>query len=132
MTVWDAGAEKDAGGTEGALSNFTATWWRSSSDGTRVVTGSRGTGTVKVWDNRTGAELLDLKGQPVVVESVAFSTYRARIIGSDGSSAKVWDVGTGTLLFELKGSRAGRGRSRPVVGRLAHRHRGVQEGRDGW
>ena len=48
-----------------------------SPDGTRIVTGSWDQ-TAKVWDVRTGALLLDLKGHTDPVGSVAFSpTARA-------------------------------------------------------
>jgi WD40 repeat protein len=47
-----------------------------SPDGTRIVTGGTtdsGTDEASVWDTRTGAELLQLKGHTARVMSAAFS-----------------------------------------------------------
>jgi eukaryotic-like serine/threonine-protein kinase len=79
-----------------------------SPDGARIATGGTtggfGTGEASVWDARTGAELLELKGLTSFVMSVAFSPDGERIItgGADGT-AKVWDARTGTPRLELEG-----------------------------
>ena len=79
-----------------------------SPDGARIVTGGTtggfGTGEASVWDARTGAELLELKGHTGFVMSVAFSPDGERIItGSLDGTAKVWDARTGTPRLELEG-----------------------------
>jgi WD40 repeat protein len=79
-----------------------------SPDDTRIVTGGTtggfGTGEAIVWDARTGAELLELKGHTGWVVSAAFSPDGTRIItGSEDGSAKVWDARTGTPRLELEG-----------------------------
>jgi hypothetical protein len=74
-----------------------------SPDGTRIVTGS-GDRTARVWDARTGAPQLQLKGHTGPVVSVAFSPDGTRIVtGSGDQTARVWDARAGTLLRELKG-----------------------------
>jgi tetratricopeptide (TPR) repeat protein len=61
----------------------------------------------KVWDARSGAPLLELKGHTGGVPGVAFSPDGTRIVtGSDDRTAKVWDARTGTLQLELKGHTA--------------------------
>ena len=63
-----------------------------SPDGKRIVSGS-GDKTVKVWDARTGQELLSLKGHTSVVCAVAFSPDGTRIVsGSWDKTVKVWDA----------------------------------------
>jgi WD40 repeat protein/tetratricopeptide (TPR) repeat protein len=79
-----------------------------SPDGSRIVTGGstgeRSTGEASVWDARTGAELLELKGHTGLVLSAAFSPDGQRIItGSQDGTAKVWDAQTGTPRLELEG-----------------------------
>jgi WD40 repeat protein/tetratricopeptide (TPR) repeat protein len=83
-----------------------------SSDGTRIVTGGTGgvvgTGEASVWDARTGAELLELKGHTGTVMSTAFSPDGTRIItGSLDGTARVWDARTGTPRLELEGIKGG-------------------------
>src|SRR5262249_24080135 len=71
-----------------------------SPDGTRIVTGS-GDLTVKLWDARTGAELLELKGHTGFVMSASFSPDGTRIVrvgcGERGKPGEVivWDARTG-------------------------------------
>jgi WD40 repeat protein/serine/threonine protein kinase len=78
-----------------------------SPDGTRIVTGgttdSGVTGEASVWDARTGAELLQLKGHTDRVMSAAFSPDGQRIItGSVDGTAKVWDARSGTPRLQLE------------------------------
>ena len=90
-----------------------------SPDGTRIVTGGVGVdqttnvltaargSAIKVWDARTGAPLLDLKGRRTVVYGVAFSPDGTRIVTSSAdATANVWDARIGTHLLELKGHTA--------------------------
>jgi WD40 repeat protein len=78
-----------------------------SPDGRRIVTGGGLSGAeARVWDARTGAELLDLKGHTGLVISVAFSPDGTHIVtGSLDRTAKVWDARTGTNRLELGGQR---------------------------
>ena len=68
-----------------------------SPDGARIVTAGGGNGTAKVWDARTGAALLELKGHTDGVKSASFSPDGSRIVtGSRDRTAKVWDARTGS------------------------------------
>jgi WD40 repeat protein/tRNA A-37 threonylcarbamoyl transferase component Bud32 len=74
-----------------------------SPDGSRIVTGS-GDRTAKVWDARSGAELLILKGHTGAIKAVEFSPDGSRIVtGSEDNTGRVWDARTGDLLLTLKG-----------------------------
>jgi WD40 repeat protein len=75
-----------------------------SPDGTRIVTvgGVRGAHEARVWDARTGAELLVLQGHTNLVFCAAFSPDGEHIItGSLDGTAKVWDARTGTPRLEM-------------------------------
>ena len=62
-----------------------------SSDGTRIVSGSSDC-TVKVWDARSGKNLLTLKGHTGYVYSVAISSDGTRIVsGGKDKTVKLWD-----------------------------------------
>src|SRR5262249_21769826 len=77
-----------------------------SGDGSRIVTA--GTGQPRVWNARTGDELLTLKsarlGRKDEIESVAFAPNGEKIVGggADGT-VKVWDARTGNELHTLEG-----------------------------
>ena len=66
-----------------------------SPDGTRVVTGSNDQ-TVKVWDAKTGAELISLKGYSlgayVTNAIVAFSPDGGRLVTGTSDTTLVWDA----------------------------------------
>ncbi len=118
-TVWDARtgvALLELKGFKGTVKSAAF-----SRDGTRLVTGGyrqtgqdeqgslTWTGEVKVWDARTGAALLELKGFKEGVNSIAISPDGTRIItaagGPDGwgdkTELKVWDARTGAVLLDL-------------------------------
>ena len=68
-----------------------------------VTAQNDGTG-VSVWNARTGAELLTLKGQARLNQVVSYSPDGTRIVtGSRDNSVRVWDARTGTELLSLKG-----------------------------
>ena len=94
-----------------------------SPDGSRIVTAS-GDRTAKVWDAKSGAEVLTLKGHTVPVTSASFSPDGARIVtGSQDKTAKVWDAKSGAEVLTLKGH-TGSGQFGVVQpGRLADRDR---------
>jgi hypothetical protein len=78
-----------------------------SADGQRLATGSGRVGQpgeageAKVWDARTGQELLSLKGHTAPVLSVCFSPDGNRLVSTDsGGKTLVWDAKTGKRLDE--------------------------------
>ena len=67
------------------------------------MTGSRDR-TAKVWDAKSGAEVLTLKGHTGPVTSASFSPDGSRVVtGSDDKTAKVWDAKSGAEVLTLKG-----------------------------
>src|SRR5262249_59415727 len=69
-----------------------------SPDGTRLATAS-GDQTVRLWDARTGQELLVLKGHTGTVCSVCFSPDGTRLAtASADQTARLWDARTGQEL----------------------------------
>src|SRR5262249_20233654 len=82
-----------------------------SPDGTRVVSaGDDETEspwhpkTARVWDAKTGAELLSLTGHRRFVRSASFSADGLRVVtaGREGT-ARVWDAKTGAELLTING-----------------------------
>ncbi len=72
-----------------------------SPDGRRIVTVGSYDETAKVWDAKSGKDLLTLRGKPG--RSVAFSPDGGRIVtGSEDKTAKVWDAQGGKELFTLR------------------------------
>jgi len=65
-------------------------------------------GTVRIWDLRRRAEMVQLKGHKGAVASVAFSPD-GTILASAGSDSviRLWNVERGTLAGELRGHRGG-------------------------
>ena len=60
--------------------------------------------TAKVWDAKTGAEVLTLKGHTDLVSSASFSPDGSRVVtASEDKTAKVWDAKTGAEVLTLKG-----------------------------
>jgi WD40 repeat protein len=87
-----------------------------SPDGRRLVSGGDDR-LVKVWDWRTGKEVLSLEGHTASVQSVAYSPDGTRIASASGrydgqanlhpGEAKVWDAQTGRELLTLRGDAHG-------------------------
>ncbi|MEO2089345.1 MAG: WD40 repeat domain-containing protein, partial [Gemmataceae bacterium] len=105
-----------------------------SPDGTRVLAGGQDQ-TVRVWDARTGAMELTLRGGRGGMGRATFSPDGERIVTSEGS-LKVWDARTGLPLLDL-GDRAGPascmafapdGRRLAVGGRVGPAQRGTSQG----
>jgi WD40 repeat protein/serine/threonine protein kinase len=58
----------------------------------------------RVWDSRTGEELLRLSGHTAVVHCVAFSPDGRRLAtGSWDQTVKIWDTATGREVLTLRG-----------------------------
>ncbi|MBX7218658.1 MAG: SUMF1/EgtB/PvdO family nonheme iron enzyme [Blastocatellia bacterium] len=74
-----------------------------SPDGRQLVTASADH-TARLWDLKTGHEILCLKGHRTEVNAAAFSPDGKRVVtaGADGT-AKVWDATTGRELVTLAG-----------------------------
>jgi len=67
-------------------------------DGRHLLT-AEGDMTSKIWDARTGVQLLALKGHEGAVNSAAFSPDGARVVtASDDGTVKLWDAANGALL----------------------------------
>src|SRR5262249_45800798 len=78
-----------------------------SADGTRLATASRDQ-TARLWDARTGQELLALQGHTGMVVSVCFSPDGTRLAtGSMDRTARLWDARSGRELLALPGHTAG-------------------------
>jgi WD40 repeat protein len=74
-----------------------------SPDGARVVSGG-GDGMARVWDARSGKELLVLRGHTDSVTSAGFSPDGARVATASADwTARVWDAKTGAKELEFKG-----------------------------
>jgi WD40 repeat protein len=57
-----------------------------------------------VWDARSGAEVLTLKGHTRVVTSASFSPDGSRVVtASVDNTARVWDAKSGAEVLTLKG-----------------------------
>jgi hypothetical protein len=74
-------------------------------DGGRIVTASADK-TARVWDARSGAELLVLRGHTDSVNGASFSPDGARVVSaSNDRTARVWDARNGAELLSLRGHR---------------------------
>jgi WD40 repeat protein len=73
-----------------------------SPDGSLVVTGSED-GMARVWDAKTGALVLALKGHTAAVHSATFSPDGSRVLTTsyDGT-ARIWDAKTGAGVVALE------------------------------
>jgi WD40 repeat protein len=72
--------------------------------GRRVLSGSGGDDTLKLWDAATGAFVRTFEGHSHAVRSVAFSPDGRRVLsGSEDNTMKLWDVATGALVRTFEG-----------------------------
>ncbi|MEW6235875.1 MAG: protein kinase [Candidatus Omnitrophota bacterium] len=55
---------------------------------------------VKIWDTRTGQEVISLSGLSGMVNSVVFSPDGKRIITKDVDGSQVWDIETGQTIID--------------------------------
>lgn len=77
-----------------------------SPDGMQILTGGQDA-AARIWDSRTGDELMILVGHSERVMSVAFSPNgRHAVTGSADRTAKIWDVGTAREALALCGHTA--------------------------
>jgi WD40 repeat protein/transcriptional regulator with XRE-family HTH domain len=75
-----------------------------SPDGTCLATASTD-GTAKLWDAKTGKEILTLHGHSAIVSSIAFSPDGSQVItGSWDKTAILWDAASGQPIITLAGS----------------------------
>ena len=57
-----------------------------------------------MWDAKSGAEVLTLKGHTGAVTSASFSPDGSRVVTASGDqTAKVWDATSGAEVLTLKG-----------------------------
>jgi len=74
-----------------------------SPDGTRVVTASDDK-TARIWDARTGVEILAIVGHHGYVNTATFSPDGTRVVtASDDRTAMIWDARTGERITSLSG-----------------------------
>jgi len=72
-------------------------------DGTVVITGSTD-GTARLWNVRTGVELVKLVGHTKTVNGVAATTDGSRVAtASSDNTTRVWDATSGAELLSLAG-----------------------------
>jgi WD40 repeat protein/TPR repeat protein len=72
-----------------------------SPDGMHIVTASFD-GTARIWDTRTGIELMTLSGHSGAVFSATYAPDGARIVTASGDhTARIWDARTGSQLLVL-------------------------------
>jgi WD40 repeat protein len=74
-------------------------------DGSRLASAS---GTLRVWDARSGKLQRELKGHQAPVAAVAWSSDSSRLAsGSADGTVRIWDANSNDTLFEMKGHTAG-------------------------
>ena len=91
-----------------------------SHDGQTLATGAADRRRIKLWETRTGRELVTLSGGGGAIYSLAFSPDgRTLASGGDGGEVKLWDVATAQELISLVGH-TGAVRLRGVFPRRQH------------
>jgi WD40 repeat protein len=82
-----------------------------SPDGTRLATAAFDR-VARIWDSRTGEELLTLSGHSNAVNSVVYSRDGTRIAtASADGTARIWDAATGEELLAISTHPIGVGRA---------------------
>jgi WD40 repeat protein len=106
IKLWEVDSKAAGGGNSPILSIEDAsapTDVAFSPDSKRLASASND-GSVKLWDARTGQEILTLKGHTALVWCVVFSPDGLRLASaSDDHTVKVWDARTGQEVLTLKG-----------------------------
>jgi hypothetical protein len=74
-----------------------------SPDGDRIIT-SGGDGTVRVWDAKSGTQLMVLHSEIDSFSSIRFSPDQRRLIVSSFSRSRVWDADAWKFLYDLPGT----------------------------
>jgi WD40 repeat protein len=75
-----------------------------SPDGQRLLAVSSDRGYARLWNARTGEELVQLRGHESAITSAAFSPNGREVVtASADKSCRVWDVATGAVIAVLKG-----------------------------
>ncbi len=88
-----------------------------SPDGSRLVSGSVDQ-TVRVWDARTGRELMVLPGHRTSITAVSVSSDGRLIASADWDHlVRIWELGTGRLVQRFQGHVGGAARFRVGPGR---------------
>jgi Flp pilus assembly protein TadD len=115
VKVWDAQTGTPLLGLDVANQRVSSVSF--SHDGKRILATSAGgfvngklvePGMATVWEARTQAPIVELKGDTLPVEYVSFSPDGTRIVtAGDASAAKIWDARTGKHLFDLSGNTHG-------------------------
>ena len=76
--------------------------------GTVLATGSaREETTIRIWNLRTGVEVLALTGQTPDATVLAFSPDGKHLVSGGGTTAHLWNVGTGEARLALAGHSSG-------------------------
>jgi WD40 repeat protein len=93
-----------AGFDERAHADYNAPFWIAySPDGQRLATGWD-EGQVRMWETKTGQEVLRLEGHLMPVQGVAFSPDGRRLVSSsEDGIVKVWNLTTGREELTLQG-----------------------------
>jgi WD40 repeat protein len=115
LRAWDTGSGKEVLTLKGEHSGYSNVCF--SPDGTRLASacessfqrGSRVPGRLKVWDTRTGQELLSLDGHGQGVQGAQYSADGTRFAAGGSGTANVWDARTGRELLNVDETLAGGG-----------------------
>ncbi|HLY02377.1 MAG TPA: WD40 repeat domain-containing protein [Candidatus Cybelea sp.] len=101
--VWDLGTLRELFALPGDPGGKSVAFSR---DGGRILTGEYK--TAHVWDAKTGALVLILRGHEDWVRGSAFSPDGNRIVtASEDATARIWDAQTGAPLIVLRGDKNG-------------------------